>query len=238
MRRNMSTRDTRSPVEGSKRERMHDDPQIGRLLSGRNEPSVLEKEALLERILEEVSPPRRGAPAWLWGLLVPIAACLVLMATRVIEPGTMTREGVEAPEEYASRGGLRQGVLETRCMDEDGASTDCAPGTTLTLNPGAPRGRRYFAAFSVRPDGAVIWYLPAAGARSGRVASRGAVARTLTGVRLGPEHPSGIYMLHGVFSDSPLTRDELRERLGPDLEGRRGLSVVRRPLRIAPGSPR
>jgi hypothetical protein len=54
------------------------------------------------------------------------------------------------------------------------------------------------------------------------------------GVKLGPEHVPGRYLVYGVFSSEPLTRAQIKAVLGDELRGQAGVNVVVRELEITP----
>lgn len=204
-----------------------DDIQLSRLLSGRNEPSVLEKEASLQKLLEELGPESRRR-RWRLELLVPALGVVAVLALLVL-PKSQTDVQTEL---FAPRG-VREAGLELRCLDASNEKrTDCMPGSILALAPTPPEGHPYFAAFAVRDDGALLWYFPEEEAvPSKAIGDEGEpVTRGILLDR--KEHPPGTYQLVAVFSEEALDREALRSALGPELLGREGLQVIRRSFEV------
>lgn len=191
------------------------DAQLARLLSGRDEPSVLDLEAGFERVAAEVAPPRRRRWA-LWS--APLAAALGAAAVLVAAPG--------AEDEFAPRG-VGAGNLQLACLRAE-APAPCAAGATLTLDVTPPPARAHFAAFARRPDGRLMWFLPAAGETS-------APRRGLLDAGFVLAGPPGPYTVYGVFSDAPMTRAAIAAAFGDDLAAPATLTVVERALEV--GSP-
>jgi hypothetical protein len=195
-----------------------DDHELARLLSGRPGPSVLEKEAIRERMLAQHSL-RRRALRWSW--LVPLAAS----ATAAF---VMARVG--DGDEFSSRGDrAEQPVLRVVCVDT-GAVGSCPAGGTLAFQ-GAGTAYPYLAVFARRSDGLVIWYFPSATGPED-VAAPDPRAPLAHGIRLGDEQPPGRYEIVGVFSQRPLSRSEVKARLRDGLASGRGLKVVRQPFTV------
>jgi hypothetical protein len=226
------------------------EPDLGRLLSGRNEPSVLEKEAALELVLAQVgAPPRR----WPWGARVAAAGlpafAAALAVVLVFFVGSPSGD-IASEDGFQARGdGTNASVASfaLRCVNEDPAAAsrpddvECRQGTVLGFSASPPTGKTHFAAFAQRSDGAVLWYFPEAGGQSASLKAEGGAKAVLPrGVPLGAEHPPGSYEVYGVFSSTPLSRERLRKILGPDLVGRAdsvsGSSVVvaRRQIEVLP----
>jgi len=200
-----------------------DDEQLARLLSGRNRPSVLHKEAGSGRVLAKLDRDRRIRRGALFGSLLSVAAVLLFVSI----PEDSTPNNTNQSSTTLTPRGEAEASFVPHCHDE---AKRCRPGSTLSFEIVAMGGARYFAAFAQRTDGVVLWYLPAPDETSLEVQAAGAMLGT--GVRLGQEHTPGNYTVYGVFSREPLDRAALRERLGPALAGREGLSVVTRALNV------
>jgi len=209
------------------------EPDLGRLLSGRNEPSVLEKEAALELVLAEVAPARRR---WPWGGRVGAVALPLIAAAAAFAlfwPGDASHE-LGSADPFASRGGgapATDADMVVRCVagtaaDEPGAA--CAPGAVLGFAVSPPEGKLNFSAFAMGGDGELLWYFPTPNGQSLALSDASSAASTRAtvkqvvpkGIPLGPEHKPGTYEVYGVFSSVPLSRAHLREILGPELAGR------------------
>ncbi len=208
---------------------------LARLLSGRNEPSVLEKEALFERI---VSGNQARAGIWRsWGLplgLVTSVAGALVAVLVVLRPAR--RALSDEVSAFESRGAATQGPsVRLACVDE-AQEVECSLGKTLIFEVARlPAGSRYFAAFARRSgdgDGgaAMLWYFPTAQGRSEAIDERHSVLSQA--VRLGPPHTPGDYDVYTVFTTSPRTRAELKAALGEALAPKDGMVVVKRHIEL------
>lgn len=193
------------------------DSELSRLLSGRTGPSVLQQEAAFEAVMKQVAPKRR--PRWL-GLMVPLSAVAALAL------GVFVMRPPPADPEFAVRGGGQAGLV-LRCI-QDQRPAPCALGATLAFEV-RPSDKPYFAAFSRREDGTIIWYLPAPEAASAK--QDGLLSQ---GFELHAPHQAGRLEVFGLFSDQPMTRDDLKAALGDGLEPSAHLDIVRRTLEVEP----
>ncbi len=211
-----------------------DDAELARLLSGRDRPSVLEKEQMLEHIEQEVereqaaSRPRVALRIAAWGAPLAAAAALALWwFAPAREPELAARGTAHAPQVAPPVAAS----LSVRCL-RSGAPAPCRRGGALGFVLAGVGERRHFAALSVRADGTVLWYLPAPSERSLELspgAGEQAVERL---IELGDEHAEGHYAVYGVLSDGPLTRAQVRAALGPAREGDGSVTVLRTTLQI------
>lgn len=203
------------------------DAKLDRLLAGKDRLSVGEKEEILENVLAQVArtesaPARlpRTFPRWAFAALAVLLAVPAALLLR--------RDGRDRA--FTARGGSGGApAVETSCIGRGGPGT-CALGDKLVFKV-APGRFRAFAAVALAPDGTTFWYFPNdASARSVdlSVSSRsGILEQALT---LDARHVSGDYVLYGVFSSDPLTREQVRDAIrgpaGPELV------IVKRRLRI------
>lgn len=194
-----------------------DPARLARLLAGRDEPSVLETEALFDRIAEDVAPRPWWRRPIAWGALSGLATATAAVFL-VMSPG----------DEFGTRGGA-QAVLQPHCVVDE-ATAPCAFGAKLLFDARPPDGEPHFAALAKRPDGTVIWYLPGPEDTSKPLAAETAVVPTA--IRLGEEHPPGTYAVFGVFTKDALTREEIEARVGAQLESSPGVTVVERVLEV------
>lgn len=194
---------------------MDHDPELARLLSGRNEPSVLEKERILEQVLSRTAPPSRAR--WWAAAFATAALGMALLA-------------VPSDPEFTHRGAEEQALFELRCVQEGVPSARCHPGQTLVFD--VEPGARYFGAFARREDDVILWYFPAEGEGSLPLADTAAQGTLERAVVLGADHPPGTYEVYGVFTDAPWSRDQIREAMDDDLRSARGAVVVRRELKV------
>lgn len=199
--------------------------EMARLLAGRNEPSVLEKEELFAGIAKTLDPvrTRRRTLALSIGALASLlgAAAAFMLYFRV--PRTA--------DEFTSRGSSAAlPMVRLACISE-AKEIPCALEGTLTFEVAQlPTGARFFAAFSRRPDGVILWYYPTPDGRSEAIdATRPLLPQA---VRLGPPHIAGDYDVFTVFSPNAMTRAELKAALGPKLEAKGGILLVKRHMRL------
>ena len=206
-----------------------DERTVARLLSGRNAPSVLEKERLFERIYAGVAPASRRAAWYRLGLAAAGAAVLAGALWLRVHPAP------PAPgQEFAARGARLEATESFRLLCSGAAMTACKNGSTLGFELSGLAEPRYFAAFARRGDGAVIWYMPPPEEVTAGVAPSASAVLLEQGVSLGSEHVPGHYLVYGVFSSEPLTRAQIKAALGQDLRGRAGTNVVVRELEVTP----
>jgi hypothetical protein len=172
---------------------------MSRLLSGRNRLSRLEKEQILDNVLGEVAPERRTR--WWFAAMPAVAAAVVLLF--VFAPWRPREQG-----EFTTRGaGHVLGAFKPTC------ARGCNPGDKLLFDLNGTAGYRYFAAFSQRSDGTVLWYFPSSDSAVGLDLTQQLGSGVLDqGIVIGSEHPAGTYRVFGVFSNEPLSRRQIRER--------------------------
>ena len=190
---------------------------LSRLLAGRNRLGRLEKEQILERVLAETRPRRRSR--WWFAAMPAIAAVVAIVLVLV----PWRREG---DDEFTARGaGSALGVFEPTCP------RGCRPGEKILFDFSGTSGYRYFAAFSQRADGTVLWYFPSSeGDRSIDLAQHAAGVLE-HGIVIGAEHAAGTYRVFGVFSHEPLSRAQIRERFDPaGVTAGPGTSVIEQEL--------
>jgi hypothetical protein len=187
-------------------------------LAGRNRLSRPEKEQILDHVLAQ-SAPRRRSRWWLATMPAIVAAVTVLL---VLGPWRGSEQG-----EFTARGGDHLlGAFKPRCAH------DCAAGDKILFDLHGTIGYRYFAAFSRRADGTVLWYFPRSDDAKSLDLSRELGSGVLDhGVVIGSEHPAGTYRLFGVFSNEPLTRAQIRERFDAEhVTAGPGTSVIEQQL--------
>lgn len=189
---------------------------VPRLLSGRNRISRLEKERVLQQVLSQVAAAEtekvatRRRNRWLWPGLLALASTTAGLALLWRVQQWPSRDG----ELWTRRGGPvapGQSQLQTVCSDGQ-KEVACAPGRRLLLGLSFAPERPFFAAYAVRPDGAVLWYVPAAATQASvdlrAWLRRGYLAESLL---LGDEHLPGRYRLYAIFSPQPLERQSLKD---------------------------
>ncbi|NVB81734.1 MAG: hypothetical protein HOV81_25290 [Kofleriaceae bacterium] len=170
---------------------------LSRLLAGRDRLSRLEKEHILDQVLAQTAPPRRTR--WWLAAMPAVAAAVTILL--VLAP--WHRE-----PEFAARGGNQAvGAFKPTCAH------GCGTGDKIVFDLAGTTGYRYFAAFSQRADGTVLWYFPGSDADTSVELAQGLGSGVLDrGIVIGSEHPAGTYRVYGVFSTEPLSRKEIRDR--------------------------
>jgi hypothetical protein len=189
-----------------------DDRLISRLLSGRDQLSRGEKDAILDNVLAEAAPTRRARWGWLVLPALALAGFLVV-PWRSSLPKT----------DFTARGGSQpSAVMQVSCAG------GCTDGAKLVFDVHGTTSYRYFAAFAKGDDGKALWYFPTADTATGLdLASQPATGILDRSVVLGPEHAAGTYHVYGVFSNVPLTRSAIRDAFDPtNLTAGEGTKVV------------
>jgi hypothetical protein len=183
------------------------DAKIDRILGGKDRLAVTEKEAILEQVLGRTLPaPARARPfflpAWAWGALgLLLLSPVVYLIARPAAP------------EFTARGGSSGPGFSISCLQADGQVAACAQGGRMVFKL-APSGFMAFAAVAEAPDGTTLWYFPG-GERTHGLDLHALVSSGLLqeAIEIGDDHPPGEYVVHGLFSATPLSRDEVREAL-------------------------
>ena len=181
---------------------------IPRLLAGRDRLSRLEKEEILDNVLRNATPRRSR---WWFAALPAVALAAVVLVVAL----PRSRE----QSEFTARGsGKPVATFAASC-------SPCTPGGTLVFDVHGTTGYRYFAAFAKRGDGTVLWYFPAESGASVDLVNQPTHGVLDRGIVIGPEHTPGSYRVYAVFSDQPLTRQQIRERFESG-----GLQIVEQEL--------
>ena len=221
------------------------DPELARLLSGRDELSVLERERLRDQILDASCPKvhrwwHLSAKVVTAGVLSTAAAAalglLVLRgAVMPLSAGDTPREhGVEsqvtaAPksdESFVARGGTAGPSLEISCVRSGGLGR-CNLGSKLTFKVAARGQWQHFSAFSQTSDGTIFWYFPGPSG-VGVALDAGAEPRLLDSAAVLTDEMVGSLTIYGVFSSEPFTRDDVKRALGPQFEADASIRLVKR----------
>jgi hypothetical protein len=204
------------------------DARLDRLLSGRDQLSVGEKEQILDQVLSQVAQAEPAETRFPWR--VPRWAFAALALVLVVPPALLlwrNRQG----SEFTARGGPGAApALEPLCLGADGGAGACAQGGKLffKLSPGRFQA---FAALALAPDGKTLWYFP-----NDTLATSVDLARSKPSgildqaIALDDRHAPGDYTLYGVFSERPLTKEEVRQAIQEP--GRPGIAVVKRRLHV------
>jgi hypothetical protein len=190
--------------------------RAARLLSGKNVPSVLERESLARSVLDDsVGKPNESRAPWrLTAALVVGAACVLFVITTL-------------PDELVPRSGEVGTTFETICRP----GPDCEVGGRLMFRvSNAPKAFDHIAIFAQRPDGLVIWYFP----REEQELSTTFTASEWMeeGVALVGAHEPGLYVIHALLSAEPVTRATVREQV--ELGGDESHELLRTEVMLKP----
>jgi hypothetical protein len=184
------------------RSRDEEDQHIDRLLTG-GYLSGQEYDAIEQRVLQSVAPAsgrkfiRRLAPGAI--ATVSLAALVALWA--------------RAPSHFPAMGAettAAVGVLDISC--ERTLDHQCRAGDTLVFLVNSAVASGYLGAYAERvsdPSGNRIWYFPNRNGTSPHVDAGGGTMVLRDGVRIGAEHPPGVYRLTVWLSVRPLARTEI-----------------------------
>lgn len=166
-----------------------DDDEIDRLLA-RGRSSGPERERILERALTASAPRRRGFRRWLLFALpaTAIAALFVLWPRSAFTP----------------KGEPAAPFLDVSC---DADHTACRLGSTLLFHVGGVAAPAALIAWAEPANGGErIWYFPSGDGAAVSVPASPAIQTLGRGVRIGPEHMPGKYVVHLVLARRPLSR--------------------------------
>lgn len=208
--------------------------QFSRLLSGRHRLTVQEKEAVLERVLFESCKegPTRRSVFGLSGFGLKVAAgaalsLLLLIPAVFILLRDSSGEAQVTDAFYVRGDGGQVPRFSIRCIG-GGMQGTCRPGDKMTFRLSPPEGNPYFGAFARRlEDNSVVWYFPeSAVSKTVDVTEKNHAGVLSKGIKLGPEHPAGTYQVFGVFSDAPLSRDEIKALFGSRFEVKPGRAII------------
>ncbi len=196
--------------------RMTEDPQIGRLLSGTERASPLER----AEIFDDVFRKTVGRERLVRRALIGSAAVLTVVLGALIMPPKEDRD------RFTAKGG-QVASFALRCADAQGQRCPCEPGSTLLFQL-EPAGASHLGLFAKGPKSQLIWFFPKSPQETSLALAGHLQAGILDrAVQLGEEHPSGTYEVVGVFTREPASRAELMA-----LAARGGPQVVTRSLRI------
>lgn len=200
--------------------------QLVRLLSGKDRLSIIEKEQQFEQIWRRVQPARKSRIGFWTALAAASSAATLALVLFFFYPTDRLEP------EFTARG-TEQTIpsFTLDCVDRESPGI-CRPGSKLSFTLESTDKDSYFSAFARRSDNTIIWYYPDRAGNGLFVSSSPDRLLLRQGIRLGQEQPPGKYEVFGIFSDHPLTRDDIKAALGHDLRGNGSLKVVRRTLVI------
>lgn len=173
---------------------------LPRLLAGNDRLTRFEKERIFQGVWAQIAAESRPARRPWFLALATVSVAAAALLTLPMFRGS----------EFSARGGVDEGHanhFQVYCIRE-GQRGACRQGSKLLfeLHPSADRG--FFAAFSRRSDGTVIWYFPVQ--ETGTSLHARQAGAVTTGFVLGTEHSPGTYRVYGLFSEQPLSRDDVR----------------------------
>jgi hypothetical protein len=178
------------------------------------------RERVFEQVVAGLDAGERRAKRWsarFGGAALAAAAAALGLVLLVARPASHP-----AADGFRAKGGEGAGsaTLELGCLDASLAA--CPVGSTLVFAASGPgAGATFaFAAYAEPREGAAagagrIWYFSADNEAPPLPASDGTRAAK-RGIRIGPEHAPGAYLVHVFLSQRPLTREAL---LAGRLEG-------------------
>ena len=167
------------------------DPLLGRLLAGKDTPSVLEREALWARIESDLEPEVQTARApWLFRWLPIFGGGLAVAAMVLVL--------VLPKDEFTARGGDAP-TVRISCVDA------CVPGATLVLDVQAPKARPNVAAY-LESTSEIVWLIPTASDKSGPL-------ERARGFKIPAGFNTESAKVVVVFSETPLERKVIGEKI-------------------------
>ena len=180
------------------------DPILARLLAGKDEPSVIEREALWARLEESIAPGRAPLAQWIKKFLLyaaPAAAAAALLF--VFLPR----------DEFRARGTDRPSVA-AQCLNENIVS-ECRGGSLLTLALTPTKARPYVAAFVETQNSGktqVIWLIRESIALTPKTQWQS------QGYALGENLSLDIATLNVIFSKEALSHEALKRAVEANSE--------------------
>jgi hypothetical protein len=167
------------------------------------------RERVLARVLQSAArPPARRWRVWIATLALATSGTAALVLMR------RTPAGDEFTAKEGAKG--KTGVLDLACVG--GSSAACAVGSTLVFSAIGSSGPGYLAAYAEPAAGGErIWYFSADGESPAIPVSTSGTRPAPRGVRLGPEHAAGRYLVHVFLTEAPLARRALLEAKRPGL---------------------
>lgn len=159
--------------------------------------------ATRERVLLAVTEATRPSRPLRWIARAGLAgASLALAAAVLLRLGAGPQH-----EAFRAKGeGLTSTAVDVLCV-ESGTAT-CRVGETLVFRLDEQASAGYLAAYATtdREGGEPIWYFPEADGSTPEILPRAGAQVVPRGIRLGPEHRSGRYVVRVIVARRPLTR--------------------------------
>lgn len=186
-----------------------------RLLSGKEDVTVQEKEQVFENVLRQLSADLpsidtgKGLYLKRFHIIAAIGAMVALCVTGV-SLWLLFNDDRSEPEFSAKSVGSPPPFFEIQCLKDNG-NVGCGPGSKLTFSFREFTQDAFFAALAIREsDNLVIWMFPAQDDELSIAVPAG--ARTLSeAVVLDALYPSGSYEIIGVRSDRAMGRQDLKQ---------------------------
>ena len=186
------------------------DSQLDRLLGGKPDLGVSEREAIEEKLFEKLGPQTAAAPSrwrWLWAVgsvgAVTLAAFMLMPRAETIEELTPRGTAVVKPS------------FAVACIANQ-EEVPCARGTKLAFEL-TPQGYPFFSAVIEAPNGKTLWAYPRGDdglSLDLRTAANGIVSDALL-----LDGPPGTYVVHGLFSNQPLNKGGVRQAMTTGTQG-------------------
>ena len=174
--------------------------------------------ATRERILAEVTTRTIRLPrSRRWMVGGGLAATLALAAGVLL--GFRPRH-----DAFTARGSadVSNPVATVDIMCLEGGSATCHLGGTLVFRVEGTAGRVYLGAYAIpEPSSKAseerVWYFPESTGEWPEVSGDRETQVVARGIKLGPEHHVGRYVVHVVLTRRPLTREEMLDPKNPDV---------------------
>ena len=179
------------------------DSEIDRLLGGKPDLGVNEREEMLEQILTRVAPERPSMFTWPRLLSAAALGAAAIAAVILVYPQTPVESA------FTPRGGSVSPTMTTTCL-QAGVVGPCRPQSKLAIQV-AGNGYKAVGVVAEAPDGTTLWLYPVTATDKSLDLSELSQSSALPEALVLGE--VGEYVLHAVFTQAPATRDEIREVL-------------------------
>lgn len=181
-------------------------------LLARGKMSGAARERVLTAIERQVTPkPRRFR--LLGGGLAAAGLAAAALALLWVRPkgGEFTPKGAAVDAAF---------TVEIACLESGTGS--CHLGDTLVLRVDGKAPSGYLAAYATGESSPEqrIWYFPEANGSWAEVSAERETQVIARGIKLGPEHRAGRYVVHTIVARRPLGRDDALDPKNPEILSR------------------